>query len=110
MALHSLRFFLVLPHSFCLGRKIYLQVNDMKFSLLISPIDFAWGNSKTQKPFSLYLPKIAGVHIYLSYKKIKLYNRTKNINPEGSSTLILIHCCENKLPLSLNQSELSWRK
>ena len=82
----------------------------MKFSLLISPIDFAWGNSKAHKPFSLYLPKTTGVHIYLSYKKINFIIEQKNINPEGSSTLILIYCYENKLPLSLNHSEVSWRK
>ena len=65
-----------------------LQVNGilkiMKFSLLISPIDFAWGNSKANKPFSLYLPKTTGVHIYLSYKKINFIIEQKIINPEGS--------------------------
>ena len=114
MALHEPKDLLVLPHRICLGRKIDLQVNGilktMKFSLLISPIDFAWGNSKANKPFSLYLPKTTGVHIYLSYKKINFTIEQKIQILKVLSTLILIYCYETKLPLSLNYSEVSWRK
>ena len=78
----------------------------MKFSLLISPIDFAWGNSKAHKPFSLYLPKTTGVHTYLSYKKINLIIEQKIQILKVLSTLILIYCYETKLPLSLNYSEV----
>ena len=77
----------------------------MKFSLLISPIDFAWGNSKANKPFSLYLPKTTGVHTYLSYKKINFIIEQKIQILKVLSALILIYCYENKTRLITMRSK-----